>query len=152
MSCPCQKLKAVLCLLDGTSRSGVCQSWPFLWELDWDSQLTCTWEVSRCFGHSLQAGALFPMVRQGTEFPPSPAQFRALAGCVSLICRTRCLYECIGECREVPAFPLSELPLLCLAEVLSQVFLHLEKLLQVWAGFWGSWRLHPLGAKKVLFE
>lgn len=71
------------------------------------------------------AGALFSVVGQGTEFSHSPAQFRALAGCYSFICRTRYLYECTGECKAFTlalAFPLSPLPVLWLSEEFDQVF------------------------------
>lgn len=82
---------------------------------------------------------------------PLPAQLRALSGCYWLICRTRCLYECIGKCRALSHKFLLSFFHNCLScawvRCSTKFSCTLEKLLQVWAGFWASWHFDPLGAK-----
>lgn len=114
-------------------------------------------DVPRCFGHSLQAGTedSWASVSYGGarhRIFPFASTIQGTGWMLLTYVWDKVLVWVYRRMQRSSCFPSFKLPLLCLGEVLNQVFLHLEKLLQVWAGFWASRHLHPLGAKKVLFE
>lgn len=145
MSCPCQKLKAVLCLLDGTSRSGVCQSWPFPWELDRGSPACCHVRSVQMFWLQFtgwgQLGLCFLWWHKAQNFPfcqHSSGHWLSVTYLQDTVLVW--VYRRMqSSFTQVPAFPLSQLPLLCLRKVLNQVFLHFG---EVAAGL--SWVLDKL--------